>query len=187
MKKYSNTYLLFALLLCILLGTADSYAEGITIEYANGRMKDSFYQVDASINYELSETVLEALAHGIALRFDITVEIERERKWVWDKNLSNAILSYTLEYLPLTNSYLVINMITGERIQLQDLNEALRVLGKIENFPVISETELDPTQSYNCFIQSELRIRTLPLPLQPLALISPSWKLSSQWYEWTIR
>jgi hypothetical protein len=117
----------------------------------------------------------------------MTIEIERERKWIWDKKIATAILSYQLQLLPLSNNYLVTNMITGERKQLQELNEAMQILGTINNFPVVSETDFDPDRIYKCFMMSELRIRTLPLPLQPLALISPKWKLTSQWYEWTIR
>ena len=40
---------------------------------------------------------------------------------------------------------------------------------------------------YNCFIKSELKINTLPLPLQPVAYVSPAWYLESLWYEWTVR
>jgi hypothetical protein len=187
MKISYKNFCLSGLFLCVLMGAVSSSAEGINIERVSGRIKDSYYMIDASIKYELSENVLEALSHGITLRFDITVEIERERKWVWDKNVTTAITSYQLQHLPLSNNYLVTNIITGERKQLQELEEAMRFLGTIKDFPIIRDEELDPERSYNCFMMSELRIRTLPLPLQPLALISPKWKLTSQWYEWTIR
>ena len=178
---------LAALILCCLSVTANCFADGITIEHASGRIKDSFYQIDANISYELSESVQDALLHGIALRFDTIIEIMRERNWVWDKNLGATILSFQLEYLPLSNNYLVTNIITGKRTQHPMLEEALSALGTIKNFPVYSESGLNPERNYNCRIMSELRIRNLPLPLQPLALLSPSWKLSSNWYEWTIR
>jgi hypothetical protein len=187
MNKGNTKFAPFTALICLLAWTYSLHAEGITIEHANGRFKDSFYQVDAIISYELSDVVLDALVHGISLRFDVIVEIQRERDWIWDKNVVTAILSYQLEYLPLNDNYLVTNMVTKERNQLQDLNEALEFLGSVQDFPVINENDLEPDVTYNCFIMSELRIRNLPLPLQPLALISPNWNLSSPWYEWTIR
>jgi hypothetical protein len=187
MRLINKNFCLLSLFLYLFLSTALVYAEGITIEHVSGRFKDSFYLIEANIKYELSDNVLEALSHGITLRFDMIVEIERERKWIWDKKITTAILSYQLQHLPLSNNYLVTNMITGERKQLQELNEAMQTLGTINDFPVVSETEFDPNRVYNFFMMSELRIRTLPLPLQPLALISPKWKLTSQWYEWTIR
>ena len=187
MKFKKTIFIQLTFFLCLFFSTVSTYAEGITIEYANGRFRDSFYLIDASIKYDLSDSVLEALSHGIQLRFDVTFEIKRVRRWVWDKNVRNSILSYSLEYLPLSNNYLVINLITGVRRQVLELNEALRILGAVNDFPVINENDLDPARSYNVFMMSSLKIRTLPLPLQPLALVSPKWNLSSPWYEWSIR
>jgi len=161
--------------------------KGISIEKVSGEFENLFYQIDASINYNLSESAIEALRHGITLRFDITIDVERVRKWVWDKNVATSILSFQLSYLSLNNNYLVVNMVTGERKQLQELGEALEFLGKIENFPIVRKNDLDPTQSYNFSMISEFRIRSLPLPLQPLAFISPQWDLSSQRYESAIK
>lgn len=187
MNKTRISLLHFLLLISLILGIAPVHGEGISVERASGRFKDDFYLVDARINYELSDSVLEALEHGIQLRFDVSVEIKRERKWIWDKDVATAILSYQLEYLPLSNNYLIINLVTGERKYLQELDDALYYLGSVRDFAVINRDALDTDSTYNCFIMSSLKIRNLPLPLQPLALISPKWQLSSQWYEWTIR
>jgi hypothetical protein len=171
----------------LLIAPLVAMAQGISIENASGRLKDGFYQIDANVYYELGDSVIEALNHGIQLRFDITVEIKRVRNWRWDQNIATAILSYTMDYLPLTNNYQITNIITEEKRQFKELQESLAFLGNVDEFPVINENELFDDRSYNCFIKSELRIRNLPLPLQPLALISPSWELSSSWHEWSIR
>lgn len=177
------------LLLCLpcLSLPVNALAEGISIERASGRMKDSVYLMDASITYELSDSVLEALLHGIQLQFDVTVEIQRERDWLWDKVIYSRTIRYQLDYQPLSGNYLVTNLETGEKEQVRSLNEALKQLGTIINYPLVNDDILNKDHSYNCFIMSQLRIRTLPLPLQPLAYISPNWHLASQWYEWTIR
>jgi hypothetical protein len=163
------------------------HAEGITIDYASGRVSNGFYQVDAHIDYDLSDSVVEALNHGIQLRFEITVEIQRVRNWRWDQTVATAVLSYTLDYLPLTNNYQVTNLITGNKKQFKELDESLVFLGEVNQFPIVDENSMFNDRYYNGYIKSELRIRNLPLPLQPLALISPSWELSSSWYEWTIQ
>ncbi len=177
----------FFIILAFLSSPAAVMAEGISIDYVSGRVKDGFYQVDADIRYDLTDSVVEALNHGIQLRFDITVEIKRVRNWRWDQTVANAVMSFTLDYLPLTNSYQVINVITGDKRQFKELGESLSFLGNINNFPVFDENNLFEDRAYNGFLKSELRIRNLPLPLQPLALISPSWELSSPWYEWSIQ
>lgn len=177
---------LLACLSCLVL-PATALAEGISIERASGRMKDGVYLMDASITYDLSNSVLEALLHGIQLQFDVTVEVQRERDWLWDPVIYSRTISYQLEYQPLSSNYLVTNLETGEKQQLMTLEESLRDLGSITSYPVVSADLLEKDRTYNCFIMSQLRIRHLPLPLQPLAYVSPNWHLASQWYEWTIR
>lgn len=178
-------------LTCLLLACAFTpkyaLAEGISIERATGRLRGDTYLMDATIQYDLSSSVLEALEHGIRLQFDVSVEIKRERDWLWDETIKFETINYQLEYLPLSSNYLVTNLNTGEGEQLQDLETALKYLGTINNYPLLGKQELNPEESYTGFIMSELRIRTLPLPLQPMAYISPNWYLTSLWYEWTIR
>lgn len=173
--------------LAFLLLPLPTYADGVSIERASGRIKDDVYLMDATIKYELSDSVLDAINHGIQLHFDVTVEVQHERDWLWDEAIKTVTLGYLLQYQPLSNDYLVTNMTSGDIETLQDLDEALRFLGTINDFPLISNADIDADGSYNCIIMSELKITTLPIPLQPLAYISPKWHLISQWYEWIIR
>lgn len=176
--------------LAVLVGMLSSLqvlADGVSIEHASGRFRDDMYLMDAQINYDLSESVLEALAHGIQLHFEVTVEVRREHKWLWDDVIRTLTLGYILQYQPLSNDYLVTDVSNGDVETLQDLADALRYLGTINDHPLIESAEFAGDGAYRCFIMSELRVSTLPLPLQPLAYISPQWHLTSQWYEWTIR
>jgi len=177
---------LIVLLTCLSV-SVEALAEGIMVERASGRMRDAVYLMDANIRYDLNESVLEAINHGIQLQFDVTVELKRERRWIWHETVKTVILSYQLEYQPLSNNYLITNITTGLREQLPNLDEALKYLGTINDYPLFEQAELDPEYAYKCLIMSELRIRSLPLPLQPLAYISPKWHLTSQWYEWVVR
>lgn len=174
-------------LLCGLLLTCQVHAEGITIEHASGRVKENVYLVDAQIEYDLSDSVLEAIAHGIQLHFEVTLELHRGRKLLWDDVIKTVTLDYVLQFQPLSNNYLVTNLSNGDVETLQELDEALQYLGTLNNFPLTESTLFAPGADYRCYMMSELKISTLPLPLQPLAYLSPKWHLTSQWYEWTIR
>ena len=186
MKNIINTLLRTTLtVFCLSLFTY-VHAEGISIERASGKFSDDNYYIDAIINYDLSDSVVEALQHGIQLRFDINIRIQRTRRFVWDKTVATALLSYQLEYLPLSNNYVLIKLNDGSRRYMQDLDETLDYLGTVNNFAVINVNQLAPNDRYKCQVSSHLRIRNLPLPLQPLAMISPSWELDSDWYEWII-
>jgi hypothetical protein len=186
MKYFINILLRFTLTAICLLIMTNVNAEGIFVERASGEFRDENYLIDANINYELSESVVEALQHGIQLRFDIHVRIQRQRRFVWDKTIAAALLSYQLEYLPLSNNYVLTKLNDGSRRYLQDLDESLDYLGTVKDFAVVNVNQLAPNDSYKCQVSSNLRVRNLPLPLQPLAMISPSWELDSDWYEWII-
>ena len=187
MIKLLSTILRQSAWLACLLLSLQAYADGVSIDRASGRTKDNVYLMDAAINYELSDSVLEAVNHGIQLYFDVTIEVRQEHKWLWDDVLKTVTLGYLLQYRPLSSDYLVTNIANGDVETLQDLDEALRYLGTITDYPLIDQSEIKAEGSYRCFIMSELRINTLPLPLQPLAYISPKRHLTSQWYEWIIR
>ncbi len=187
MIKTSSKFSVVAAGLVCLLFSLQLYADGISIEHASGRTKDNSYLMDARIRYDLSDSVLEAIAHGIELHFDVTIEVRRERDWLWDATVQSTTLEYVLQYQPLSNDYLVTDQSSGSVQTLQELDDALRILGTINNYPLIEQSEFEADVSYRCFIKSALKIPTLPLPLQPLAYISPNWHLTSQWYEWTIR
>jgi hypothetical protein len=186
MKQLINTLMRITITVCCLSISTYVYSEGIIIEYASGEFRDDTYLIDTIIDYDLSDPVIEALQHGIQLRFVVNVRIQRQRRFVWDKTIATANLSYQLAYLPLTNNYVLTNLNDGERRYLQDLDETLDYLGTLRDFAVVNVNQLASNESYKCQVSSHLRIRNLPLPLQPLAMISPSWELDSDWYEWII-
>lgn len=187
MTKTASTLAQILFSLACLMLVAPVFADGVSIEHASGRKKDAVYLMDAKIRYDLGTSVLEALTHGIPLHFDVTIELRRERNWVWDAPVKTFTLGYILQYQPLSNDYLVTDINRGNVETLKELKDALNYLGTITNFPIFNDTEVDAGRTYNCIIMAALKTSTLPLPLQPLAYISPTWHLTSQWYEWTIR
>ncbi len=162
-------------------------ADEISIERASGRVKDNSYLIGARIKYELGEKVIDAMQHGITLDFDVTVKILEERKFMWDKSIKTEVINFQMEYQPLINRYLVINQNSGSREQLPNLDEALKFLGTINNYNFIPNEIFKADESYAGLIKAELKISTLPLPLQPIAYVTPSWHLKSHWHEWTVR
>jgi hypothetical protein len=107
MIKLLSTILRQSAWLACLLLSLQAYADGVSIDRASGRTKDNVYLMDAAINYELSDSVLEAVNHGIQLYFDVTIEVRQEHKWLWDDVLKTVTLGYLLQYRPLSSDYLV--------------------------------------------------------------------------------
>ena len=145
------------------------------------------YLLDAEIEYGFSDEVLEALEHGVALRIDIIIRIKKQRNWLWDKKIREVTLNYKLERHPLSDHYLVSNLDTGNRYQLQSLAAAIAVLGSIKNHKLIYANELEKNASYIGHIMAKLNIESLPPPLRPVAYASEQWKLESTWHKWVIK
>ena len=166
-------------------GTA--FSQGIEIKSLESTEVGGIYLLDAQIEYLFSEEVLEALEHGVALRIDIIIRIKKTRKWLWDKEIREEIVNYRLERHPLSNHYLVRNLNTGNRYQLQSLSNALAILGTISNHKLIDASELKENSTYTGHIMAKLNIESLPPPLRPVAYASEQWKLESKWQEWVLK
>lgn len=183
-SKFSH-YLLVALSGMILSGIA--YAQGINIEYATSKLREDAYFIDARIRFNFGDEVLNALEHGVSLVINVTIRLDRKRKWLWDKTVKKHTLDFELQYHPLSNNYLVIALDSGDREQFQTLEEAMIYLGSINNYRLANTNELLDKKNYRGLIKAEMNIESLPPPLQPAAYVSAQWQLESQWYEWAIR
>lgn len=183
MKRFR---LLLPLLLCLLFSST-AYSQGIEFQEVKSTLVGGIYLLDASIKYDFNDEILEALEHGVSLRIDIIIRVKKKRKWWWDKKISEKVINFKLERHPLSDHYLVSNLDSGNRYQLQTLSEALSVLGTIKNYKLIEASALKKNASYTGDIMAKLNIESLPPPLRPVAYASKQWQLKSSRKKWLIR
>jgi len=176
---FSRQIVLLALLL--MLSPVSTHAAGVTIEKASTRLQNSVYQLNANINYELSDEVLEALNNGIAVTMQVTIKIEQPRSYLWDQLIAEKSQRYELKYHALSGQYLV-KTSAGEQRSYLSLASALRGLGQIRALPILEQAQLKDPQDAMVRIKTELDTNALPAPLRPVAWLSSQWKLSSDWY-----
>ena len=79
------------------------------------------------------------------------------------------------------------NLNSGNRYQLQTLNEALTILGAIKNYKLIKADDLEKNAKYTGDIMAKLNIESLPPPLRPVAYASEQWQLKSSLRKWVIK
>jgi hypothetical protein len=193
-KKYSGItvirriiYLYVSGLILLLSQSSIAGINSISINNADGVIIENMYTVNAKISYQLGKESRNALEHGIPLEFDIDFRIKKRRLWLWDKTLVNKTITYRLEHQPLSGNYLVTRLDDGELEQFQNLEDVLKYIGKIKNFPLTDTSLLERDGSLYAQIKSHLNIEALPAPLRPLAYISTEWRLSSPWQTWVIK
>lgn len=173
-------------LLFILSETCNAQISGIAINRINGVVDNTMLMVDADIAYHLSKDTRDALEHGIPLEFDIKFRIKKEREWIWDEIIVTKMITFRVEYQPLSGHYLVTQINTGHKYQFRNLTEVLAFIGDIKQFPLIGTNMIVPDNNYRAEVRVELNIQALPAPLRPLAYISSQWQLSSSWQAWKI-
>ena len=182
--KSSGLLLTILLWLCY---PAAAWSHGIEFQDLESTLVGGVYLLDARIKYDFNDEVLEALEHGVSLRIDIIIRIKKKRKWLWDKKIREDVINFKLERHPLSNHYVVSNLNSGNRYQLQTLNEALTVLGTIKNYKLIKVADLEEDANYTGDIMAKLNIESLPPPLRPVAYASEQWQLKSPRKKWAIK
>ena len=151
---------------------------GISIIDVDGGFKQDVYEITARLDYSLSDNAIEALQHGVSLNFIVRVDFFRKRQWVWDKHIERLNLNYQLDYHPLSERYLVIDMTSNKSEDFSSLSAALRYLGSIKTRTNMSN-EVFNNETHYLSLRAVLDVRSLPIPLQALTLFSSDWNLKS--------
>lgn len=170
--------------LVLMLWTQGARAADFAVERASTRLVEGVYVLDAQIDYRLSQTAIEALDNGVPLTMEVHVQVRDEGAWIWEADEAEYRLRDVIRYHALSGLYEVVNLDSDRRRNFVTRDAALAALGEINGLKLIKAKRLDPHESYRVELKAELDIEALPLPLRPLAYLSPSWKLSSGWLSW---
>ncbi len=176
-----------AWLLAGLLVAPAARAELFEIDSLSVRLRDGVYLFDARIDYEFSEAALEALDNGVPLYLDVQVEVRREDAWFWERSPVNRHLRYMIRFQPLSELFQVNDLEREVQENFATRQAAISALGELSDLKLIAADELVPEFSYQVRLRAALDIGALPLPMRPLAYLSPAWELSSDWRTWPLQ
>ena len=164
---------------------------GFDIRNARTRLVDGVYLLDADISFVFSEAALEAIDNGVPVTIVLEMQVLRQRGLIWDnlwwdKKIATMEGELRIETRPLSKTYLVRNVNSGETQVYRSLAELNAGLGKIRSFPLLDEHLIGDTGRHYLRLRALLDIESLPSPMRPLAYVSSLWRLQSDWYEWPI-
>jgi hypothetical protein len=165
---------------------ASPAAADFSIREASSRFEDGVYFVDAFIDFEFSDTALEALENGVPLTLVVEVRIQREGGWFWNRNLVSRKLRYEIRYHALSGLYEIVDPETGIQERFATRQAAMAKLGELHSIEVARSEELQEKRQHRVALRAFLDIESLPLPLRPLAYISPQWHLGTGWKKWRL-
>ncbi|MDH5777102.1 MAG: DUF4390 domain-containing protein [Gammaproteobacteria bacterium] len=150
-------------------------------------LRDNVYVLNARINYTFSDEAQRALQSGIPLIILMDIGVERQRSWLWNKEVATLQQGYLLLYHALTKKYIINNLNSGAQHNYNSLTATLSTLGQVTNLPLIDKGLIEEDERYQVNLRVYLDIESLPAPMRPLAYLSSDWRLSSDWYSWPLQ
>jgi hypothetical protein len=169
----------------------DDVEAGFDIRNARTELVDGVYLLDADIRFVFSKETLNAIENGIPVTIILEMQVLRTRGLIWDnlwwdKEIARLEAKLRIETRPLSKTYLVRNLNSGETQVFGSFRELVVELGNIRNFPLLDDYLLGDEDRYYLRLRALLDIESLPSPMRPWAYLSSLWRLKSDWYEWPI-
>jgi len=161
-------------------------AGSFEVRSASLTLVDGVQELDARLQLILSAEALKALKSGVTLTIELTLEVIRVRRFMLDDGEAELNITYELEYLPLSQRYIVRGLNSGDRDTFATLYSALNNLGRIQSLPVIDHAILNPDSKYRIRLRASLSTRQYSAPFRFLFFWRDEWDLKSEWYEWRL-
>lgn len=177
------------LIICIFLSVSAVVSAGeygVFVKHAELEQQNRELMLNADFDFKFSEEAIEALNHGVPLTISVHLRVLMKRKYLWDKTVLDVKLPFSIHYHALVKLYQVLNQASGEFGNFATLESAIESLGIIRSIAIMTVDNLDKQQQYSAEVKVSLDTEALPLPLRPMAYISPKWHLSSSWYSWQL-
>lgn len=156
----------------------------IAIESAKTHLVEGVYLLDAQINFQFTAATLEALHNGVPLTIEVQIQVQRERNYVWSEDIASLAQRYQISYHALAQRYVISNMNSGTQRSFVSWDATLQNLSYLRGYPMLDRSLIDANEIYQARIRARLDIEALPLPLRPVAYLSPQWRLVSDWFTW---
>ena len=177
------------LFLLLVAWAASAYADALDgvleVRSAYVNVDNGVFMLHARVEYPVSPAIQGALRDGIALTFELDARIDRERHLWFNANLVDLTLKRELTYHAVSDRYVVRDIRTNEQENFPSLEEALAYLGKIDNWPVLVEPQLDGG-TYLISVRAAIRRGRLPASLRALLFWTNDWHRVSEWYTWAL-
>jgi uncharacterized protein DUF4390 len=156
------------------------------VRSASLTLVDGVQELDARLQLVLSAEALKALDSGVTLTIELTLEVIRVRRFLPDDGEAELSITYELQYLPLSQRYIVRSVNSGDTDSFATLFSALNNLGRIQSLPVIDDAILNPDSKYRIRLRVSLSTRQYSAPFRFLFFWRDEWDLKSEWYEWRL-
>jgi hypothetical protein len=146
----------------------------------------SVFKLHARIEYPLTPAIRDALRDGVTLSFDLDTRVLRERHLWFDAVVVDLTLRRELAYDAVSDRYVVREVRSGEQQSFGMLEEALRALGTVDDWPILVEPQIVHGEHYRISVRAGIRRGRLSASLRVLLFWTNDWHRVSGWYSWSL-
>lgn len=169
----------------LLAGSALAAVDSPRIVRAELVREGDQHLLNADVEYRFSDVATEALQNGVQLTLLLNLQVTRPRRYWWDETVVDERWSFRLRYHSLAKLYQWVEEDGRAPRGFASLAALLEEMGAVRRLPVPGASVLVPGQRYQARLAVFLDIESLPLPLRPVAYVSPAWYLGSPGYPWS--
>ncbi len=162
------------------------YANELKVNSAHTFLKNDLFFLNASIQYTLTPSQIRALHNGLSALIKFRVEFRRKRP-IMDEEITKLNQRYIITYRALTKDYHIKNLNSGAEFLFYNLQDALKTLGQIRDYPLIHRNIFDPTQSFNIRLRAHTEVIDLPITVKLINYFSDKWSQTSDWFKWPLK
>ncbi len=149
------------------------------------QLRGEYYVLLGDYLVEFTPTLEDALQKGISFSFIQAFECERPRDYWFAESIAVLHRVRQLSYNALLRQYQLQTGTVHE--SFDNLNEAMRALGSLTDWPVLERKQINRKQLYQARVRMYLDASKLPKPLQLNAIASERWDMDSGWREWSFK
>jgi hypothetical protein len=161
-------------------------AEQIVVQSAFVNVRGGVFELNTHTIFPLNEDVRATLSDGATVTFELQAVVDMKRRYWLDATLVDVVLRRELSWNAVGQRYVLRDIDRGDQQTFVALDEAVAAAGKVENWPVVVEPQLDPDATYEIRVRAGVRRGRLPDALRALVFWSDGWNRSSKWYSWLL-
>ncbi len=160
-----------------------SYALALSLENVSLSTEANYLVCSWELKDIPIEKLDETLHHGIPVRLQFEIIIEKIRRFWWDETLLHHLVLREIYYDAVKNVYNVqfVGISSAPRA-FSSLEEALNVAACAQNLPLLPANLIEPGAFYRLKIKATIIQRISPnLPSRVLRIIFKGGKIESDW------
>ena len=157
----------------------------LKVHSAYVNVENGTFLLHARVEYPVNPAIRDALRDGVTLTFDLDTRVDRERRFWLNANIVELTLRRELAYHAVSDRYIVRDVRSDDQQSFPTLEEALTYLGKVDDWPMLVEPQLNGG-NYVISVRAGVRRGRLPASLRVLMFWANDWHRVSEWYSWSL-